>query len=116
MDFNLKDMEKRLEELEKQVEEMQKFINRVKKDIYLDEQGVEFEIECPYCENDFVVELTEVTEDVRCPECNNIIELDWTGGASEWEMQNYDSQLGCNNGECSHCQGCEEIDIEDDDM
>ncbi len=112
----MKDIEKRLEELENQVQKMQKTLDRIQNELFIEEdEGVEFEIECPYCENSFIVELTEINEEVKCPECNNTIELDWTGN-TEWEEQN-NSQFGCNGGDCPHCSGCEdieEIDIEDD--
>lgn len=63
-------MESRVNKLEKDLAEMEK-------DIYAEESGEEITINCPYCNNQFILELDELKEEVECPECSNIIELDW---------------------------------------
>lgn len=78
-------------------------LNNIQKDIYLDESS-DFEILCPYCNNEFVIELDEIKDEVQCPECKNTIELDWNDIDDE----------GCD-GECSHCQGHDCLDDYDED-
>jgi uncharacterized Zn-finger protein len=60
------------------IEKMQQVIDHIESDIYSDE-GFDFEIVCPYCENEFVIDANEDKNEVECPECKNVIELDWTG-------------------------------------
>lgn len=80
--------------LEKNVKEMQK-------DFY-EEDDYDFEIICPYCNNNFVIDLNEETKnEIECPECNNIIELDW-------------NEEDCDCGECHNCSCEEDCDYEDD--
>ncbi len=92
---------------------MQQVIDNIEKDIY-SEDGFDFEIVCPYCDYEFIIDLDENKTEIECPECQNIIELDWTGDIDE-ENQNQDKQHGCN-GSCHGCSGCDEDDDEDDDM
>ncbi len=84
-------------------------VSTIEKELFV-EDWEEFEINCPYCNNEFSVDFSNgVEKEVSCPECNNIIELDWN---SEEE--------GCG----GHCSGChsncldeeEKIDDEDEDM
>ena len=77
---------------------MQQIIDNIEKDIY-SEDGFDFEIICPYCDNQFVIDVDEDKTEVECPVCNNIIELDWSGDVEE------DSEC---NGSCSGCHGCDE--------
>ena len=111
-----KDEIEKLEETQKQIEErmskMQQVIDNIEKDIY-SEDGFDFEIVCPYCNYEFIIDMDEDRTEVTCPECNNIIELDWSGDVDDVDQ-------GCL-GHCSGCSGCggssedENID-EDDDM
>lgn len=98
-----------LEETQKQIEEkmtkMEKILDNIEKDIYSDE-GFDFEIVCPYCNYEFVIDVDENKKEIKCPECQNIIELDWSGNPDD------ESDGGCNN-QCSGCSGC---DNQDDDM
>ena len=91
-------------EMNNKIEKMQEIINHIENDIY-SEEGFDFEIVCPYCENEFVVDMDENMTEVKCPECENIIELDWSGDMEDG---------GCQ-GHCHGCHGCEDTD-EDDDM
>lgn len=98
-------LEQTQKELDEKLQKMQEIVNNIEKDIY-SEDGFDFEIVCPYCNNEFVIDVNEEKTEVECPECKNIIELDWSG--------NLDEENGCN-GSCSHCSGCEDIDFNDDD-
>lgn len=103
----IEQLEERQNEIEEKMSKMQGIIDNIEKDIYA-EEGFDFEIVCPYCENEFLIDVDENKTEVECPECNNVIELDWTGNVDE-EPDND----GCN-GNCHGCHGCGED--EDDDM
>ena len=70
---NLEDTQKQLIE---RIDKMQRVIDNIEKDIYSDE-GFDFEIVCPYCNYEFVVDMDEEKTEIECPECKNMIELDW---------------------------------------
>lgn len=89
------------------MEKMQKVIDHIESDIYSDE-GFDFEIVCPYCEHEFIIDANMDKTEIQCPECKNTIELDWSGDL-------YDEEDGCS-GHCCGCSGCEDSDEEDDDM
>ena len=111
VDYKNEEMQK-LEEAQKQIEEkmskMQQVIDNIEKDIYV-EDGFDFEIVCPYCNHEFIIDLDEEKSEINCPECQNVIELDWSGDVDE---ENDLSQSGCS-GQCHGCNNCED---EDDDM
>ena len=93
------------------IEKMQQIIDHIESDIYSDE-GFDFEIVCPYCEHEFVIDANEDKNEVECPECKNVIELDWTGDLYD------DEDDGCS-GHCCGCSGCgdsSDEENEDDDM
>lgn len=93
------------------IEKMQQVIDHIESDIYSDE-GFDFEIVCPYCEHEFVIDANEDKNEVECPECKNVIELDWTGDLYD------DEEDGCS-GHCCGCSGCgdsSDEENEDDDM
>ena len=94
-------------QLTSQMNQMQQVINNIEKDIYL-EDGFDFEIVCPYCNYEFIIDVDENKTEIQCPECENIIELDWSGDVDDGE----DGQQGCS-GSCNGCHGCSD---EDDDM
>ena len=99
-------MMKRQEELEKRFDKVQGIINNIESDIYA-EEGFDFEIICPYCDNEFVIEEDDTRTEIECPECKNIIELDWS--------DNFDEEDGCG-GHCSHCHGCSSDEDDEEDM
>ena len=101
----MNEIEQRQKEIDKKMGQMQQIIDNIEKDIY-SEEGFDFEIICPYCDNQFVIDVDEDKTEVECPACNNIIELDWTGDMEE-DFEN------CN-GNCSSCHGCEEENLEND--
>ena len=106
-DEKINELEKMQNELDARMAKMQQVIDHIEKDIY-DEDGFDFEIVCPYCNYEFVIDLDENKSEIECPECKNMIELDWTGNID-------DGQSGCG-GSCHGCHGCGEEDEEDDDM
>ena len=106
MENKLKDLENKQNEIDEKFERIEEVVSNIEKDIY-SEEGFDFEIVCPYCNYEFVIDVDEEKTEVECPECKNIIELDWSGDLD------YD-HLGCNGG-CSSCHGCGPDD-EDDDM
>lgn len=99
-------------QLNEKIGQMQQVIDNIEKDIYA-EDGFDFEIVCPYCNYEFIIDVDENKTEVECPECENVIELDWSGEVDE-EIENQN----CQGGSCSGCHGCEEQDQqqEDDDM
>ena len=94
----MNEIEQKQKEIDNKMSKMQEIIDNIEKDIYFDE-GFDFEIICPYCDNQFVIDVDEDKTEVECPVCNNIIELDWSGEVEE--------DVGCN-GSCSGCHGCDE--------
>lgn len=103
-------LEEKQKDIDNQMTKMQQVLNNIEKDIYA-EDGFDFEIICPYCNYQFIIDLDENKTEVKCPECNNIIELDWTGDIDD------DNQQTCS-GSCSTCNGCEDDSKDDseDDM
>ena len=104
----LKENQKAMNE---KMEKMQQTIRHIESDIYIDEDcdcgcDCDFEIVCPYCDYEFVIEADENEKEIECPKCNNIIELDWSGDLCDDE--------GCS-GHCHGCSSCGDSD-EDDDM
>ena len=95
-----------IEEKQKQIDDkmnkMQQIIDNIEKDIY-SEEGFDFEIICPYCDNQFVIDVDENKTEVECPVCNNIIELDWSGDLED--------DMDCEQ-DCSGCHGCDDIQPE----
>ena len=69
------ELEEKQKEIENKVANMQQIIDNIEKDIY-SEEGFDFEIICPYCDNQFVIDVDENRTEVECPVCNNVIELD----------------------------------------
>ena len=106
MENKLKDLENKQNEIDEKFERIEEVVSNIEKDIY-SEEGFDFEIVCPYCNYEFVIDVDEEKTEVECPECKNIIALDWLGDLD-------DDHLGCNGG-CSSCHGCGPDD-EDDDM
>ena len=102
-------LEQNQKKLEKRLEKIQEVIDNIEKDIYA-EDGFDFEIVCPYCNYEFVIDMDENQKEVKCPECNNIIELDWSCDD--------DCEEHCGDG-CDSCSGCghhhdTDQDLEDD--
>ena len=117
----LSELEKKISKIEERLEiienneksitsilgQLQSEISEIEGDIYEnDEQEgeYEFEIVCPYCNLEFLADITLINQEkneITCPECNNIIELDWN------------EEDECS-GHCHGCHGCgEEHDEED---
>ena len=94
--------------LNNKIANIEKVMHNIEKDIYMDE-SYDFEIICPYCNNEFVTDFSEeVKEEVECPECHNIIELDWN---QEEHEHSCGGHCGCCDSGCGH----EEENNEDDE-
>lgn len=108
--------------LAKKIDTMQKSLKRIEEDIYIDEDEdneddeynlgnqmhdnemnlddeFEFEIQCPYCNYEFVVgQDADLKDEIECPKCHKEIELDWDDYCD---------------GECDHCASlCYNADLE----
>ena len=103
----MEELEKTQKDLNEKIQKMQQTVDNIEKDIYEDDE-YDFEIVCPYCDSEFIIDLDEEKTEIECPECNNIIELDWSGDLEE------SKENGCNNKGCSGC-GNEEFNSEEDD-
>ena len=115
----VKEIKENQEEISDRLDRLQQIFDHIEHDDCdcgcEDDEGFEFEIVCPYCENEFVVDLSDDKDHVECPECKNVIEcpecknvieLDWSGELEDGEDD-----------ECSgHCHGCCGCGDEDDDM
>ena len=99
----MKKLESKQNKIDNQMAQMQQVIDNIERDIY-SEDGFDFEIICPYCNYEFIIDVDEDKTEIECPECRNIIELDWSGNVE-------DDQQGCS----GNCHGCHDCD-EDDDM
>ena len=88
-----KELEIKQKEIDGKMDDMEAVLKNITRDIYEDEE--DFEIICPYCNNEFDADVDENVTEVICPECENTIELDW--GIEE--------DNNCN-GNCSGCNGC----------
>lgn len=101
---SLNNMEEKQDELEERIEKLQKSVNNIEEDIYAEDDDFEFEVVCPYCNNEFIsdINLEEMTE-IQCPECKNIIELDW----------NEEDEESCK-GNCKGCNNCSDKNIDED--
>ncbi|MBO6243041.1 MAG: hypothetical protein J6O41_00510 [Clostridia bacterium] len=101
----LNNLEERQIQLEEKINNIQRTLDNIEKDIYSDD-AFDFEIVCPYCDNEFIIDIDENKTEIECPNCKNVIELDWTGDLDEEYNQNFG---------CPGCGGCKRFD-EDDDM
>ena len=66
---------------------MRNALENIERDIYDDEE-YDFEIICPYCNNQFLIDSEDEKPEVVCPECKNIIELDWSGDTNN-DIESY---------------------------
>ena len=92
--------------MEEKLASIQKEVKNISVDIYGEEEfdeneDYDFTISCPYCDNEFTVEIEDMKDEITCPECNNVIELDWGHDCDEEGCE------GCGH----HCHH-----DEDDDM
>lgn len=94
----MQELENAQKKLVEKLDKMQQVIENIERDIYV-EDGFDFEIICPYCNYQFLIDVDENKTEVECPECGNTIELDWSGDLEE--------DNACH-GECSDCSGCDE--------
>ena len=69
--------------LEKELDKMRNALENIERDIYDDEE-YDFEIICPYCNNQFLIDSEDEKPEIVCPECKYIIELDWSGDKNNY--------------------------------
>ena len=103
----LKEMEEKQNSLDNKLNKIQNTVNEIESDIY-DEEEV-----CPYCNNEFVTDLSLMNEEkteIKCPECNNIIELDWNDDCDCEE----DDDCCSGHHHCGSCNGCSDEDCEEE--
>ena len=102
----IEDLEDTQNKIIERIDKMQNVLDNIEKDIYSDE-GFDFEVICPYCNYEFIIDMDEEKTEIECPECKNIIELDWSGDLNEDECT----------GDCAGCSGCDiQKNDEEDDM
>ena len=91
--------------MEETLKSMEKEVKNIAVDIYGEEESedgeYDFTIVCPYCDEEFSLEVDELEDEVKCPNCNETIELDWGHE--------------CDEGSCGSC-GHHCHHDEDDDM
>lgn len=93
-DVKVKEVEDKQKEIEGKLGAMQQVVDDIESDIYEEDGSYEFEIICPYCNYEFVADIScDVNTEVECPECHNVIELDWNG-----------EEDSCSEHSCTHCQ------------
>ena len=68
MENKLKDLENKQNEIDEKFERIEEVVSNIEKDIY-SEEGFDFEIVCPYCNYEFVIDVDEEKTEVECPEC-----------------------------------------------
>lgn len=92
-------------EMEETLKSIEKEVKNISIDIYGEEEDEDgeytFTIACPYCDEEFSLDVDELEDEVTCPNCNEVIELDWGHE--------------CDEGDCSSC-GHHCHHDEDDDM
>lgn len=66
----------------KKISELEKTIEKINNEYENNEIDVE-PIQCPYCNENFLIEYDSNNIEVKCPECKNIIELDWNNESDE---------------------------------
>jgi hypothetical protein len=106
VDEKVSNIEKSQTALENKLDKVQGVIDEIEKDMY-DENSTDFEIVCPYCNNEFFSEINYDEEnEIECPSCHNIIEIDINADIDD---ENY----GCSGG-CNRCKGCNRNNDEED--
>ena len=83
---------------EEKISKIETTLANISKEIYVDD-NTDFEIECPYCNYNFILETSELKPEIECPNCKNVIELDWdnedvtvTESSTQQNEQNNDQQ------------------------
>ena len=84
----MQEIEEKQMEILNRINSVQSAVDGIEKDIYEDDENYEFEIVCPYCEHEFIIDANEDQNAIECPECKNIIELDWSGDTNN-DIESY---------------------------
>ena len=99
----LEGIEKVQEVLDEKLNTIQNSVLGIENDMY--EDTYDFEIVCPYCNNQFIADIEE-KKSIMCPECQNVIELEWNAEDElEYEEDGIEEN-NCCGGNCSGCSGC----------
>lgn len=104
---NVIEVKNKQESMEIMLAKLEHKVERIEEDIYIEldddeddcncdncdkmhDNDYEFEIVCPYCGDEFVVDKqAQESDEIECPNCENVIELDWDSSSC--------------NGDCSGC-------------
>ncbi len=100
----ISELTKKQTDMENTLKSIEKEIKNISIDIYGEDEDSDeytFTINCPYCDEEFTLEMDKLEDEITCPNCNEIIELDWGHE--------------CDEGNCSSCGHICNHD-EDDDM
>lgn len=105
-------MLEREKELAGKITRMEKIISNIEKEVFVSPED-DFEIICPYCNTEFVEDLTSgIEHEVKCPECGNTIELDWH---EDEECSAHHCGKECSECDCDEEDEDSEYDEEDED-
>ncbi len=105
-DTKITKIEEKQNEIENKIMQVDEAVDEIENNIYEDdeEDDYEFEIACPYCNSEFIAEISGKSE-IECPKCHNIIELEWNG----------EDEDVCK-GNCSNCGDCDDTSFLDDNQ
>ena len=100
----LKEMEEKQNNLDSKLNKIQNTVKEIESDIYDEEETGEydFEIVCPYCNNEFVTDLSLMNEEkteIKCPDCDCEEDDDCCSGHHQ---------------HCGSCHGCGDEDCEEE--
>lgn len=72
-------MIEREKDLSNRINAMEKMIENIESEMIIDDEPLDFTIQCPYCNAEFVEDFTSgFKREVKCPECDNIVQLEWS--------------------------------------
>ena len=109
-DERIKQIENKQNEIETKIHEVEKYVSDfeanfeeieelMEAEVDENEESFDFEIVCPYCNNEFITDINGRNE-ITCPECDNSIELDWD------DDEETSKTCGTNGCGCGNCPGC----------
>lgn len=100
-------IEKEQKRIESKLNNIEETLSSIKKYV-CEEDDMETEIVCPYCNKEFYADIEDEVElEIQCPECHNMIELDMNSDNIEDDFFNRNICSG-------HCGGCGNCNIKKD--
>lgn len=103
---NKKSLEEKVDRMERRLLSLEGAVANIETDLLYENEdeddGYEFEIICPFCDNEFFADISDENE-IKCPECQNVIKLDWS----------QEEQSCCGSG---GCPGCHKLSNDEEDM